>query len=172
MKNNDLSRPLGVHYFSNKKAWMDGEIMLKVLKLPNRNVLLFLDNATGHQEPIQKSLTNIKLVFLPKNTTSRLQSLDAGIIRAFKLKYCKLLIKYFISRVDENMKAPDIFKAVDILKVIGWVKSVWEEVTPDTIKHCFEKCGFKIMQPCHQILMKSFKPCSMKYLQIVLSMNI
>ena len=32
MKNNDLSRPLGVHYFSNKKAWMNGEIMSKVLK--------------------------------------------------------------------------------------------------------------------------------------------
>ena len=81
-------------------------------------------------------------MFLPKNTTSRLQPLDAGIIRAFKLKYRKLLIKYVISRVDENMRAPDIIKAVDILKVIGWVKSAWEKVTPDTIKHCFEKCGF------------------------------
>ena len=148
-KNNALSRPLGVHYFSNKKAWMNGEIMSKVLKqhdrkmkLQNRNVLLFLDNATSHQESIQKSLTNIKLVFLPKNTTSRLQPLDAGIIRAFKLKYRKLLIKYVISRVDENMRAPDIIKTVDILKVIGWVKSAWEEVTPDTIKHCFEECGF------------------------------
>ena len=40
------------------------------------------------------------------------------------------------------MRAPDIIKAVDILKVIGWVKSAWEEVTPDTIKHCFEKCSF------------------------------
>ena len=149
MKNNDLSRPLGVHYFSNKKAWMNGEIMSKVLKrhdrkmkLQNRNFLLFLDSATSHQEWIQKSLTNFKLVFLPKNTTSRLQPLNAGIIRAFKLKYRKLLIKYVISRVDENMRAPDIIKAVDILKVIGWVKSAWEEVTPDTLKHCFEKRGF------------------------------
>ena len=112
MKNNDLSRPLGVHYFSNKKAWMNGEILSKVLKrhdrkmkLQNRNVLLFLDNATSHQESIQKSLTNIKLVFLPKNTTSRLQPLVARIIRAFKLKYRKLLIQYVISRVDENMSA-------------------------------------------------------------------
>ena len=149
MKNNDLSRPLGVQYFSNKKVWMNGEIMSKVLKrhdrkmkLQNRNVLLFLDNATSHQESIQKRLTNIKLVFLPKNTTSRLQPLDAGIIRAFKLKYRKLLIKYVILRVDENMRAPDVIKAVDILKVIGWVKSAWEEVTPDTIEHYFEKCGF------------------------------
>ena len=53
-----------------------------------------------------------------------------------------MLIKHVISRVDENMRAPDIIKAVDILKVISWVKYAWEEVTPDTIKHCFEKCGF------------------------------
>ena len=104
------------------------------MKLQNRNVLLFLGNATSHQESIQKSLTNMKLVFLPKNTKSRLQPLDAGVIRVFKLKYCQLLIKYVISRVDENMRALDIIKAVEILKVIGWVKSTWEEVTPDTIK--------------------------------------
>lgn len=32
MKHRDLSRPLGVHYFSNKKAWINSEIMSKVLK--------------------------------------------------------------------------------------------------------------------------------------------
>ena len=32
MKDRDLSRPLGVHYFSNKKAWINSEIMSKVLK--------------------------------------------------------------------------------------------------------------------------------------------
>ena len=40
MKNNDLSRPLGVHYFSNKKAWMNGEIMSKVLKRHDRKMKL------------------------------------------------------------------------------------------------------------------------------------
>ena len=31
-KGRDLSRPLGVHYFANNKAWMDSEIMSDVLK--------------------------------------------------------------------------------------------------------------------------------------------
>ena len=31
---------------------------------------------------------------------------------------------------------------INILKVIGWVKSAWREVTSDTIKHCFKKCDF------------------------------
>ena len=55
------------------------------MKMQNRNVVLFLDNATSHQESIEKNLSNIKLVFFPKSTTSRLQLLDAKIIRGFKL---------------------------------------------------------------------------------------
>ena len=128
---------------------MNSEIMSDVLKrldlkmkMQNRNVVLFLDNATSHQESIENNLSNIKLVFLPKNMMSRLQPLDAGIIRAFKLKYRKLLIRYVISRVDDNKRASDIINEINILKVIGWVKSAWREVTSDTIKHCFEKCGF------------------------------
>ena len=87
-------------------------------------------------------MSNIKLAFLPKNTTSRLQPLDAGIIRSFKLKYGKLLIRYVISRVDNNKQASNIINEINILKVIGWVKSAWKEFTSDTMKHCFEKCGF------------------------------
>ena len=70
--------------------------------MKNRNVLLFLDNATNYQQSIEKRLYNIKSVFLPKNTTSRLQPQDAGIIRAFKLKYSKLLIRCIIPRVDDE----------------------------------------------------------------------
>ena len=55
LKCRDLSRPLGVHYFANNKAWMNSEIMSDVLKkldrkmkMQNRNVVLFLDNAISH----------------------------------------------------------------------------------------------------------------------------
>ena len=123
MKDRDLSRPLGVHYFSNKKTWMNSEIMSEVLKrldlkkkVQNRNVLLFLDNATSHQKSIEKNLSNIKLVPLPKSITSWLQPLDVGIIRAFKLKYCKLLIRYIISREHDDKHASNI-NEIDILKV-------------------------------------------------------
>ena len=68
--------------------------------------------------------------------------MDAGIIRALKLKYRKLLIRYVILRVDDNKRASDIINEINILKVIGWAKSAWREVISVTIKHCFEKCGF------------------------------
>ena len=79
-----------VHYFSNKKAWVNLDIMDSILQRPDRRinqekwkVILFWDNATCHPETAQAGLKNIKLVFLPKNTTSRLQPLDAGIINNF-----------------------------------------------------------------------------------------
>ena len=55
-------------------------------------------------------MSDIKLV---------LQPLGAGIVRAFKLKYRKLLIRYIISRVDDNNRASDIINEINILKVIG-----------------------------------------------------
>ena len=49
------------------------------------NILFFMDNAPCHPENFVVSYSNMKVVFLPKNTTSRLQSLDAGIIRNFEV---------------------------------------------------------------------------------------
>ena len=127
LKGRDLNRPLDVHYFANNKASMNSGIMSVVLK---------------RLESVEKNFSNIKLMFLPKNTTSRLQPLGAVIIRVFKLKYRKLLIRYVISRVDGNKRASDIINEINILKVIGWVKSAWREGTSYTIRHCFEKCNF------------------------------
>ena len=89
-------------------------------------------------------MKNIKLVFLPKNTTSRLQPLDAGIIRNFKHKYRKLLVRYVVSRIGEGKTASQIIKEVHALKAITWLQTAWKSVVPETITHFFKKCGFDV----------------------------
>ena len=46
-----------------------------------RHILMFLDNASSCGDC---QLSNVTFKFLPANTTSHLQPLDQGIIRAFK----------------------------------------------------------------------------------------
>ena len=105
----DPSRPFDANYYSNPKSWMTSEVMEAELtrlnqKLSNekRKVFLLLDNATCHPESFIGRFSHIKLVFLPKNTTSVLQPLDVGIIQNFKVKYHKRLIKYFQGSMKRN----------------------------------------------------------------------
>ena len=91
------------------------------LRLEGRKVTLFLDSPPCHPETLQNNLTNTKFIFLPKRTTFRLQPLDAGIIRASKCKYRKLLMKYVVSQIDEGKKVSEIIQDVNIAKAIHWL---------------------------------------------------
>lgn len=90
----DISCPCGAEYFSNDKAWMKSHITLNFLtKLNNklkhtdRHILLFLNNAPCHPLPMKGMFSNIQIEFLPKNTPSCTQPLDAGIIKTRKVHY-------------------------------------------------------------------------------------
>ena len=113
------------------------------LAFEDRKVILFLDNATFHPESMIGQFSQIKIIFLTKNTTSRLQPLDAAIIQNFKVKYRKRLVKYVPARIQEDASATQIVKGVDVLVAVRWLQEVWKEVTNLTIKNCFEKCSMK-----------------------------
>ena len=118
-------RPYDVHYYSSQKSCMASEIMDSVLTKINRKmaaakrkILFFMDNAPCHPENFVVSYSNIKVLFLPKNITSRLQPLGVGIIKNFKVKYQRIL-----SRIDDNGKASEIIEEIYVLKAISWIKA-------------------------------------------------
>ncbi|KAI8876101.1 hypothetical protein K501DRAFT_201153 [Backusella circina FSU 941] len=51
----------------------------------NRKVIVLLDNASCHADV--DNYSNIAFFFLPANTTTRYQPLDAGMIQNFKTLY-------------------------------------------------------------------------------------
>ncbi|KAI6655408.1 Tigger transposable element-derived protein 4 [Oopsacas minuta] len=92
---------LPVMYFTNSSAWMTSVLFQQwvmdwdvALIRDNRN-LVTIDNCPAH--PQIKSLRNIRLEFLPANTTSLIQPLDQGIVKNLKIFYGKELIQMIIS---------------------------------------------------------------------------
>ena len=78
-----------------------------------RNILLFMGNAPCHPENMKFS--DFKVVFL----TEKHYVKTASMIRNFKVKYWKRLLKFVISRIDDNRKASAIIQEVDVLKAIS-----------------------------------------------------
>ena len=137
-----------VSYIDDSKSWMQVEIMEKTLDTLNfqirkerRKVILSLDNATVHPTSLTDIYINIKIVFLPRNTTSSLQPFDAGIIQSFKTKYRKKLMRNVIARINDDLFASEIEKSIDILQAITWVARDWKEVSVEMIKNCLAKYG-------------------------------
>ena len=137
---------LPVTYAANKKAWMTSDLFQSWLntvninmKRENRSILLFVDNCSAHPHVVR---SNVILVFLPHNTTSRLQPCDAGIIQTVKMHYRKQLLRSILARIDEATCASDLVKSVNILDAIMFLRRAWDAVQPSTITRCFEKCGF------------------------------
>ena len=91
--------------------------------------------------------SNIKVVFLPKNTTSKTQPLDAGIIADWKVKCKKCLLRYVYSRANGSTNASEIVKSINILMAAKWGKEAWNEVSSSTIKKCFQTTGMYPQDP-------------------------
>lgn len=135
-------KKLPVRYLANKKAWMTSDLFKSEMQhwdreliKENKKVLLLLDNCPAH--PKIDSLQNIKLVFLPPNSTSILQPLDQGVIRSLKCKYRTHVLSKVIECVEQKKDC-----VITILDAVIFLTKAWRNVTPQTIKNCFQHAGF------------------------------
>ena len=84
----------------------------------SRQCYVYPESMIGH-------FSQIQMIFLPKNTTLRLQPLDTDIIKHFKVKYRKRLVKYVLTRIQKDASATQIVKGADVLDWIGMLQLVF-----------------------------------------------
>ena len=131
-----------VTYKHNSKAWMTSEIFRewlsaldKQMKRKGRQILLLLDNASCHSAGGLQT-PHVKIHFLPPNTTSHIQPLDAGVIHSFKSHYRKQLVRHYIHCAENDM--PQI---IDVRKALSMINHAWSQVTSTTISRCWNHVG-------------------------------
>jgi len=148
-------KKLPVDYVPNSSLWMTQKFFSDWLSKWNRElvnqkrkILLLVDNCRAHD--VNLNLKNIKLVFLPANTTSLIQPCDQGIIRALKAYYRSMMLKKIISYLDEilemdsnsTLKANDLAKKINMLEALHLINEAWNNVSAITIQNGFRHGGF------------------------------
>jgi hypothetical protein len=103
----------------------------------DREVLLLIDNAPSHIYDASK-LTHVTVAFLEPNMTSRIQPLDAGIIRAWKAQYRRLYIRSALERDDAGEE--NIWK-IDQLQGMRLAERAWSLIVSSTIVNCWRHSG-------------------------------
>ena len=96
---------------------------------------MILDNASGHNiDSIADQLTNVKVAFLAPNTTSHCQTMDAGIIKNFKL-HCRVEL---VNHISKSIEVERKIILLNIKEAIYMAKKAWSLVNSETISNCFQ----------------------------------
>ena len=114
------------------------------------HILLLVDNAPSHMGDVQYS--NIKIVFLPTNTTAKLQPLDQGIIRVGKLAYHKAITENVVAHTDAEKPddSQNIMNSLNFVVACENIMPAWNHISEEAlIVKCFQKAGFIVSVPNH-----------------------
>lgn len=131
----------------NTAAWMTAEIFESWLNdlndrmvVERRKILMLVDNAPVHPDI---ELSNVRVAFLPANTTSVTQACDAGIIKDVKAKFRIKLMEKVVAMMDSEATAVQLANCITVLDAVEWLNEAWKAVKSETIANCFQKVGIK-----------------------------
>ena len=121
-------------YRSQKKSWMDSILFEEWIREVDRRfnkegqkIVLLVDNCPAH--PSIDNLVSTELIFLPPNTTSKLQPIDQGVIRSLKAYYKTMSIKKSIEAIRKKKTLPE-FSILDAMQILD---VTWGKVTTKTV---------------------------------------
>ena len=112
------------------EEWVRHELDRRFTK-EGRKIVLLADNCPAH--PSIDNLVSTELIFLPPNTTSKLQAMDQGIIQSLKAHYKMMSIKKLIEAIKKKKPLPE-FSILDAMQMLDLA---WGKVTTKTVVSCF-----------------------------------
>jgi hypothetical protein len=135
-------KALGVRWRSNDNSWMTGSITEEWLHafyehVGDRNVLLVLDNFSAHIQGLAEAPppTNIRVQFVPGNSSTIIQPLDKGLLEQFKVYY---RLRWLAFMVDCYAKDEDPRKMVNVRYALKWASRAWtHDLSSETIRGFF-----------------------------------
>jgi len=101
--------------------------------------VLLIDNARCHPSAKSLSTDQIKIIYLPPNTTSLIQPMDQGIIESFKRKYRLLFLTSLLYTHKNGTNVATHLKTINIKDVIYWVADAYNSITAQTICKCWKQ---------------------------------
>lgn len=103
-----------------------------------RRDILLLENFSAHGTYCSlPALSNVEVHFLPPNTASCIQPLNAEFIAALKAAYRRRLSFRIFDKIDASAKT---IHDVDILMVMRRAQEEWELFSVSTISNCWDHC--------------------------------
>ena len=141
-KANKLKLP--VHWAANKKAWMTSTLFenwfkyhfIPAVKFYCRRknldfkILLLVDNCPAHPD-LSHVDPNVRVEFLPPNTTSLIQPMDQGVIATVKALYRKIT---FSKAHESHDTLADFFKDFTIMDAVKNLGDAWSQVTAKNMR--------------------------------------
>ncbi|XP_060771024.1 tigger transposable element-derived protein 1-like isoform X4 [Neoarius graeffei] len=147
---------LPVYFRSNHKAWMTQALFedwfmncfipqVREYCLEKQipfKILLLLDNAPGHPPHLADFHPDVKVVFLPPNTSPLIQPMDQGSIATFKANYLRTTFSQAMAAIDADPEVSlrDFWKQYNILQCIKNIATAWDAVTEKCMNGIWKNC--------------------------------
>ena len=105
------------------------------------HILLLLDNAPGHPAQLGDFHPNVKVVYLPPNTTALLQPMNQGVIVTFKTYYLRRTIDMALQATEtkKHITLKEFWKSYNILDAVKNIADSREEVKSTNLNGVWRK---------------------------------
>lgn len=166
-KNKNL---LPVYWMHNPKAWMtkvlasnwfhqcfipQAKVYFHKLGMDFK-VLLIMDNAGGH--PLDLYYVGVQIKFLPANTTSLIQTMDQGVIYAFKAIYTQNSLQHLMDAMDtdENFTLKGYWRNFTIAMCLSIIQAALKKMKRKPSTHAGRSCGQSVSMTTRAFHLKKF----------------